>query len=257
MFKQFFENKEVVIFDLDGTIVPTGFLWNEAFKQVYENLGYDWRGKNFISGGGTRDVWEDYLDYESVTPEIPFSEIVNQTHSHFLRLLADSDIAVRDGFWRFIDELKNREFKLGLVTNTDRDVAEKVIDRVGISQIFDFEIFGDDVKKKKPDPEIYKKSIKESGVKPWKILVFEDSPTGAKSADKAGLETIVLWEPGISPNQGDYPRGILEFVPDFSPFIGNLDLSTREYYEKLVDSAQKTTQEASQEVSQESSQEVV
>jgi len=60
MFKQIFEGKEAVVFDLDGTLIDSKPLWNMACTEVAQNLGFEWRGSAFLGGQGLRSTWNEY-----------------------------------------------------------------------------------------------------------------------------------------------------------------------------------------------------
>ena len=66
--------------------------------------------------------------------------------------------------------------KLGLTTNTKKDTAMKILEKVGADKdVFDFMLFGSDVKKLKPNPEIYIAAAKKLNMHAKDILVFENS----------------------------------------------------------------------------------
>jgi len=168
------------------------------------------------------------LRYTDINPGVSISELVKQTKDKFLKRLVSTDLELLNGFWHFMLVLKDeRNFKLGLVTNTDKEVGQKVLQKLGVSNIFDITLFGDDVKKKKPNPEIYKLAAKKLGIKPHKILVFEDSVEGVKAATEAKMPVIAIWKPS-SPPKKEYSSRVLLFVEDFSVFPGNLDTTYKE-----------------------------
>jgi len=188
-------------------------------------------------------TWDEYLKYAGINPGVSISDLVKQTKDKFLKKLDSTDLELREGFWHFTLVLKEeRNLKLGLVTNTDKEVAQKVLQKLGISNVFDIVLFGDDVKKKKPNPEIYKLASKNLGIKPHKILVFEDSPEGVKAAVKAKMPVIAIWK-HISPSKKEYSSNVLLFVEDFSIFPGNLDLSYKESMREFMKDSDESIEE--------------
>ncbi len=229
MFKQFFLDKKGVVFDLDGTVIESSDLWNKAFEEVASNLDIEWKGKNFISGKDIPVVWSDYLNFVGRSPGVSMEQLVRQTKSEFLKFVETEGVEVKEGFWHFSHVLREeKKFKLGLVTNTDRDVGSRVVEKVGIGNSFNTIIYGDDVKKKKPHPEIYKLASNNMELKPEELLVFEDSPEGAKSADKAKMDVIVIWD-WHRFSEKDFPSNVLAYVEDFTKFPGNLDKTRKEF----------------------------
>jgi beta-phosphoglucomutase-like phosphatase (HAD superfamily) len=127
-----------------------------------------------------------------------------------------------------------KKMNLALVTNTIRTVADKVIEHMKLKETFDFVICGDEVKKTKPDPEIYKAVLKHFGIGHKETLAFEDSLTGARAATRAHIETFVLWDEETP--QREFPGEVLDFVGDFTSFPGEMDTT---YYEDILRMAEE------------------
>jgi len=234
MFKNFFQEKKAVLFDLDGTIANTHPIWNQACAEVSQNLGFTWRGYNFLTEPSLEKTWESYLDMSGENYGVPISALVSQTKDKFITkfLSMDPEDILRDGFWVFLNEIRlERKMKAGLVTNSDRDVTETLLKHLGINGLFSAIICGDDVKNRKPDPEMYKKALGALEVKAEEALCFEDSPTGVKAAQKAGLTIIRIKNPLFSDK--DFPSNLI-FVDDFTVFPGNLDKTKKEVLQESL-----------------------
>ena len=232
MFKEYFKDKKAVLMDLDGTIINSHILWNEACSEVASNLGFTWKGYYFFKEPSLEETWSSYLDFTGENYGVPLQTLITQTKDKFISqvLSRSPDDILKAGFWEFIGEIKHeRGFKVGLVTNSDREVAEKVLSHLGIGNVFALKVFGDDVKKKKPDPEIYEKALKEIGFKSKEVLVFEDAPLGIKAAKKAGL-TVIAFMNRLYPEEDYSPKDIV--VDDFTAFLGNLDKNEKEFMEE-------------------------
>ena len=96
------------------------------------------------------------------------------------------DVKLFEGRKSLLDFLKNKGFKIGLVTSTKKKLVEPYLKDHKIKSYFDLMVYGDEVKQSKPNPEIYK--IFSSKIKNTKVIVFEDSQKGIQSARKAGLK---------------------------------------------------------------------
>lgn len=79
---------------------------------------------------------------------------------------------------------------IALVTTAKQQNAETVLEKYGISDLFDVKVFGDGVTYAKPHPESYLKALALSGLEASEVLAFEDSKSGLDSAHAAGIKTI-------------------------------------------------------------------
>lgn len=221
MYKEYFEGKKAVCFDLDGTLIDSDPYWDQAFMNVLETVDENAVFPDVsLTGLSVSDKWEKVLRIEEIKTEISPKELCERTKKELLKLYEEP--MPKDGFWPLALELKQEKgMRLALTTNTDRDVVDKLLSKMGIKETFDFIICGDEVKRRKPNPEIYKTVAKKLELKTENILVFEDSVVGATSARKAKMDVIVIWDGVI--DQREYPKGIDLFVSDFESFPGNLD----------------------------------
>ena len=224
-----FASKKAVIFDLDGTIIDSQPFRNQAMDNMLKTIGGGWVTRTYSHGLNAVERWEYILHQEpEINTEFTVEELAEHTKTEYLKLY--TEVEAIPGFWDFMHYLKNvKKVKVGLATNADRNVADAMLKRLGASEIFDFVIAGDEVKHRKPSPEIYKTAAKKMGLKPKDILVFEDTIVGSTAAHKAGMDTIVIWD-GEDEEMEDYPKGIYEFAPDFVEMGETLE---KEYVQRL------------------------
>lgn len=244
MFKELFDKKKLIIFDLDGTVVRSNIVWDKAFADVAKVM----EGDVFTlgtSGDTVAQRWKHIIEANALSNPRPLSELVELTNNAFVTHLYDLELT--EGFWPFVAELKlMKKLNLALVTNTFHAVTDKVIAKLELKEVFDFVLCGDEVKHPKPDPEIYKKTLAHFKVSHKEALAFEDSLTGCISSAKAGIKTICVWD-GETP-QRKFPDETVEFTGDFTPFPGEMDTT---YYEDIVQMAkeQQEQQQTDQKVS--------
>lgn len=236
MFKEYFDKKKLITFDLDGTTVKSEKVWDLAFREVAKSLNLDPLTTG-ISGNTVVDRWAHIIENSFLSTKLTVDELAKLTQTEFINNI--DKLELTEGFWQFVAELKlMKKLNLALVTNTSRAITDKVTDQLGLKEVFDFVISGDEVKKPKPDPEIYKKTLSHYNLKPSEVLAFEDSLTGSTSAAKAGIKIICVWD-GETP-QRRFPDEVLEFTADFSPFPGEMDTT---YYEDIKQMAKEQEEE--------------
>ncbi len=207
---------QAMIFDLDGTLVKTERLKAisyaraavrlcpaelseesviEAFKQVVglsrrevaktlmEQFNLQTAGSELMDKFGVKKPWQAYVQLRLQIYEA---------------MLSDPEV-LRTNQWEHNVALlrKAREMacKTGLATMSRCEQATRVLDILGLQDEFDFVATRDDVECGKPDPEIYLLVARELEVAPEQSLVIEDSPSGVKAAQKAGMKVVAVSTP--------------------------------------------------------------
>ncbi len=183
---------EAVIFDLDGTLVdsmPAHFAaWTEALGQF--NVPKDVFPEDvFYSMGGR-----------------PTKDIVVELNGEFGLNIDPADVAIakREAFLNMIDKVEINEdvvsyaqslrgkVPMAIATGGTRVVAEKTLQAVGISDLFDEVVTASDVTCGKPAPDIFIEAANRLEVDPKKCLVLEDAPAGIMAAQGAGMDVVTV-----------------------------------------------------------------
>ena len=184
-------NIQAFIFDMDGVLVdsmPYHFIsWHEALRPFGVRVScFD----VYLKEG---EKWQKSLTYFLRQEHIkPTKKILNQ-------IFAIHEKVFKKTFKRFIfrgapellRELKEKGYKLGLVTGTNSSRVRKIL-TAGLLELFDSIVTGDDVKKGKPHPEPYLNAAKMLGVAPGKCVVIENAPYGIESAKRADMFCVAI-----------------------------------------------------------------
>ena len=235
MYKKIIEGKKAIFFDLDGTIVDTQTYMNSAVQKVIDEMGFSWvSAENYYQPGKCiTNQWKTIVASNSLGIKEPIENLVEKTHNYYIDIIKDSDLEPKEGFWDFIYELKfEKELKLALTTNSSRKTTEVVLEKIEATKLFDFIICGNEVRKKKPNPKMYKIAIKKLGVRPKEVTVFEDSLPGTTAAAKAKMDIVVMWD-GQTPKY-KFKGNILKFLNTYYGLAGNLDLNYLEALKKAT-----------------------
>lgn len=235
MYKRVFEGKKAAIFDLDGTILNSEPLWAAAFIKSVENISpeavEDAQELADLAGVNDSEKWDYLIQRGSLVTQSSISDLVKGTNKEFLKIINENEPDVIEGFWELAAELKvEKNYKLGLTTNTSREIFQILAEIIGFGETFDAIICGDEVSRPKPNPQIYNQILRKLGVGAKQALAFEDSLAGANASTQAKIETIVIWDGSIS--QKDYPKGVIGFLDNFTPLIGSMDYTLPELIQK-------------------------
>jgi len=119
------------------------------------------------------------------------------------------------GLAELLETAQKNGILMGIGTAAPKENVDFALDNLGIRHYFQAVIDGDDVKKGKPDPEVFFKVADKLGVPYADCLVFEDSPTGAKTALNAGMKAIILTTTHRAEEFAEIPS-VLRCVADFT-----------------------------------------
>lgn len=180
-----------VIFDLNGTILEDEDEYGKAFIRVLKNLCVDIKTSFPQEKGiGVKENWEKLIQKYNIKTDKSTELLVKETQEEYLREI--SEVTVRPGFDDFIDNLKNNEIKLALATSNTWEQTDKILDTLGLQDIFDVITTGDEVSYNKPDPDIFLLTADKLGVEREDCVVIEDSLAGIEAAKRAGMKVIAI-----------------------------------------------------------------
>jgi len=180
---------DAVIFDLDGTLVdsmPAHFAaWCEALAK--QDAAHVFPEDVFYAMGGrpTHDIITE-LNGECGLHMDP-EEVAVDKRNAFLSHLGE--VVVIEEVAAFARSLRGK-CPLAIATGGTRLVSEKVLQQVGMSDLFDEVVTANDVKCGKPAPDIYLEAASRLGVAPERCLVLEDAAAGIMAAQSAGMKVV-------------------------------------------------------------------
>ena len=85
-----------------------------------------------------------------------------------------------------LSKLKSEGYRLAVASNSVRRSVEMMMEKSKLDQYLEFMLSNQDVKKSKPDPEIYLTAISKFNLQPLECLIIEDNPNGIKAAKDSG-----------------------------------------------------------------------
>lgn len=200
---------ELIIFDLDGTLIDSNGVHNDVDVSLVRSLGESESFENIISerdyvlkNNTVGDAYLNYCDYlkEKYNSRLSKEEILQARRDLSKEYL--KDVKFKDNADIVIKYLKKKNIKLALATVSRKEELdvyknenENIKNKCILQDYFDFIITKDDVEFKKPNPEVYNKVIEKFKVKDLsKCIVIEDSLTGVLAAKNANLNVVVMYD---------------------------------------------------------------
>jgi beta-phosphoglucomutase-like phosphatase (HAD superfamily) len=88
--------------------------------------------------------------------------------------------------------IRNKGLPAAVATSTERGRAEAYLETANVLSFFDTVVYGDEIEKSKPAPDIFLEAARRSGCPPSECLVLEDSESGLKAAAAAGMRSVFI-----------------------------------------------------------------
>lgn len=185
------DNVKAVIFDLDGTLVDSMWIWRAIDIEYLGRFGLELPEKlqSEIEGMSFHETAVYFKERFAIPDSL---EQIKQNWNDMAWEKYAREVPLKPGAKDFLDLCKNRGIKLGIATSNSRELAQNVADVHGLHDYFDCIMTGSDVTKGKPAPDIYLEAAKRLGVEPMNCLVFEDICHGIRAGLNAGMRVCAV-----------------------------------------------------------------
>jgi len=198
-------NKKVFIFDLDGVIVDTAKYHYLAWKNLANELGFDFtENQNEQLKGVSRVRSLDILlnigkiDLSDDKKQILLNEKNKEYLEYVNQMTADE---ILPGIKQLLDFLDNHNIKYALGSASKN--APLILKKVGLFERFSAIVDGNNVSKAKPNPEVFLIAAKKLKKEPVDCIVIEDALAGVQAANIANMTSIGIGNKNIL-NDADF-----------------------------------------------------
>ena len=109
----------------------------------------------------------------------------DKKQEYFLEFIEKEEILVHESTLKFIKELKTHSIKVANISSSRN--CKRILKRIGVIDLMDVIVDGNDITKGKPDPQIFLMAAERLSVEPEVCLVFEDAVLGVEAAKRAKM----------------------------------------------------------------------
>jgi HAD superfamily hydrolase (TIGR01509 family) len=183
-----------LLFDFDGVVVDTEVPTYESWRETYAEYGVDLALEDWLpavgSGTSTSEAFDAVAHLEQLIGRSVDREAVIASRSRRkAELYARSPLL--PGVRERLAEASERGLKTAIVTRNRDDRVRAMCDTVGLDHEWHAVICANE------DPtgdkaELYRLALSELGVEPDQAVAFEDSPSGVRSAKRAGVLCVAV-----------------------------------------------------------------
>lgn len=180
-----------VIFDLDGVLLDSETIWDEARRALVESEGGTWKPEaTGVMMGMSAPEWSTYLHDElgldSLTPQAISDRVAHSVDDRYraaLPLLPGACEVVRR-----VGEC----WPVGLASSSNRSIIERFLDASGLRAQFAATISSEEVPQGKPSPDVYLAAAAALKADPSNCVAVEDSTNGIRAGAAANMAVIAV-----------------------------------------------------------------
>lgn len=184
---------EAVLFDLDGTLVDSMWMWGAIDVEYLGRHGLTLPKdlQKAIEGMSFSET-AVYFKKRFSLPE-PLEEIKAEWIAMSKEKYAH-EVSLKPGAREFLEYLKSHGYKAGIATSNGRELLNAVVEGQGLSPYFQCLMTSCEAGAGKPAPDVYLKVAEELNVDPKNCLVFEDTPAGVRAGKAAGAKVCSIFD---------------------------------------------------------------
>lgn len=207
-------NIKAAIFDLDGTLIDSMWVWEQIDVDYLKNRGFD-KPKNLkedinhLSFEQTAIYFKNTFNINESVEEI-MNEWFNMAFNHY-----QNNVKLKSGAKKFLLKLKKTGIKIALATSNSNALLQCALKSNGIYELFDVITTTSEVERGKDFPDVYLLTAKKLDVKPENCIVFEDILAAIQGAKAAGMKVVGVYDEAAEHQKEEIIRLADKFIESY------------------------------------------
>lgn len=181
-----------VIFDMDGVIFDSERLILDCWEQLGEKYGISDIRSVFIECIGTNKVRTREIVFEHYGTSFEYDRFSKEASLLFNAYIKKEGLPVKKGVRDILCYFREKGIAIGLASSTRKALVEEELKQVGLLDYFQSVTGGDELKRSKPEPDIYLMACERMGARKEDTYAVEDSYNGIRAAYSAGMMPIMV-----------------------------------------------------------------
>ncbi|MDI6780578.1 MAG: HAD family phosphatase [bacterium] len=183
---------KAIIFDMDGLMVDTEYLYSIALQKIAQKRGKDFTltlKKAMIGRQGTSsmDIFKERLGLEETA-----EELLTERECIYGDLLHEAELVPMPGLLELLLLADDMAIPVAIASSSQERWIGIVLNKLGINNRFKAIVSGYEVKNSKPYPDIYLLAAERLGIQSQYCLALEDTPVGIEAAKRAGMISVAV-----------------------------------------------------------------
>ncbi len=189
---------KAAIFDMDGLMVDTEPVWDKTFYQTLEAHGLEPDSEFRDSARGTSGIV--LIDaIQKRYPGVDAHKFV-EDWAESVYLAVQDGAPARKGLFHLLDFLKDRSVKCIVASSSEMRLIDAQWNAHKLDRWFEGRVSAQEVKRSKPEPDVFLLACERLGVEPSEAVVFEDSNAGCRAAIAGDIKVIMVPD-GVDPDE--------------------------------------------------------
>jgi HAD superfamily hydrolase (TIGR01509 family) len=181
---------EAVVFDLDGVLLDSEELWDEVREGLARERNGRWSEHAQADMMGMSSTeWSRYM-HDVVGLADPPEEISREVVRRMLDRYSEQ-LPLIDGAVEAVEHVA-AHWPLGLASSSNRELIDRALEVSGLVRHFRATVSSEEVARGKPAPDVYLEAARRLGVQADHSAAVEDSASGIRSANAAGMRVIAI-----------------------------------------------------------------
>ncbi len=181
-----------VIFDMDGLLIDSEPLWQDAEIEAFRPLGIPVTRELCRQTAGTRldevlKIWHEKFRWQ----EPGLDEMHRRILAGVTKLMMEQGQAL-PGVHETMRDLRAAGIPMAIASSSPPALIQAVVDKLELEPYLELTHSGIHEEKGKPDPAVFLTTAARLGIPPEQCLVFEDAPNGVLAAHRAGMPIIAI-----------------------------------------------------------------
>ena len=208
---------KAVIFDLDGLLIDSEIVSYKIYKEILNQFGHSFSieeyAQNFSGKTEVKNV-TNLIDTYNLpwTVEVGLDNVL-KVEDKFI----NEGIDLKTGVKKLLTYLKDKNLKIAIASSSTRDRALTILRQHNIVEYFDEFVFGNEIEKGKPNPDIFLKACHKISVNPEECLVLEDSESGILAAYDGKIDVLCI--PDMKYPEADFASKATKIISSLKDVI--------------------------------------
>lgn len=209
---------KAVIFDLDGSLVDSMWMWHAIDIEYLGRFGIEMPEKLQEEIGG-KSFSETAVYFKE---RFALTDTLQKIKDDWNRMAWDkysNEVPLKEGVTDVLEYCKNHEIRMGIATSNSRELVDNIVSVRQLERYISCIVTGCEVAKGKPAPDVYLEVAKRFEVRPEECLVFEDIVEGIMAGKAAGMKVCAVYDKN-SEHQDEEKRRLADYYTyDFRELI--------------------------------------